>query len=198
MTSLSCDGCTSLRELPELSHTYISLLSCTGCSLLTEIPDLPPYLDYLHASNLPCVRRLLALSSRGYNAIYIDNIGITELPDPLPAIDDLNCSNTRIQQLPVIAGCGALALQSCKRLQQLPERLPAGLGFLNCSGCTALQQLPAQLPDRLRMLYLDNCTRLCHNQSINQSSIHFAGVATLEASARRTAKFTYSNIQTTL
>jgi Leucine-rich repeat (LRR) protein len=155
-----CDGCTSLRKLPEVSNTDIGMLSFSGCSLVTEIPDLPPYLDYLHASDLPRVRRLPALSSRVSNAIYIDNSGITELPDPLPAIRDLNCSNTRIQQLPVMAGCRDLDLQDCKRLQQLPGPLPAGLNVLNCTGCTVLQQLPAQLPDSLQVLHLSNCTQL--------------------------------------
>jgi hypothetical protein len=148
------------------------MLCCSGCVMLTEIPELPPNLDYLHADDLPCVCRLPELSSRGYNAIYINDTGIVELPDPLPCIDDFSCSNARIRRLPVMSNCNTLDISGCKRLQQLAEPLPTGLAVMLCSGCTALQQLPPQLPAGLQTLRLCNCTALQQLPDLAGSDLH--------------------------
>lgn len=65
LSSLECDGCLLLRQLPELAHTGLSFLSISRCPLLDEIPELPAQtLEYLHAKSLPRVRRLSRTSGR--------------------------------------------------------------------------------------------------------------------------------------
>jgi Leucine-rich repeat (LRR) protein len=160
LTELKCQSCDKLAGLPELSHTGLTYLNIAACKQLTGIPDLPATLDNLQAWSLPRVTRLPALSGREYVAIDIDGSGLTELPDPLPRIDALICSNTRIRRLPTIAGCADLRLDGCRQLRQLPKQLPNDLVNLNLEGCSALQQLPAKLPSRLRTLNVSECTAL--------------------------------------
>jgi Leucine-rich repeat (LRR) protein len=157
---LKCYGCEKLERLPDLSHTELNYLHIADCAKLKHIPDLPATLDYLQAWQLPRVTRLPALSDRAYIAIDISGSGLTELPDPLPRIDAFNCSNTRIQRLPAIAGCADLRLEGCRQLRQLPERLPDDLGNLDLEGCSALQRLPAKLPSNLSGLTVSGCTAL--------------------------------------
>jgi Leucine-rich repeat (LRR) protein len=157
---LHCTGCRELGELPELVHTALAFLDISACKKLTYIPDLPAKLDYFIASKLPRVTQLPALSDWGFDAVDLAGSGIVALPDPLPCIDELNCSKTRIRRLPPMAGCASLCLDGCQQLQQLPKQLPGDLSCLSLAGCAALQQLPAELPSQLTTLNISGCTAL--------------------------------------
>jgi Leucine-rich repeat (LRR) protein len=157
---LRCSGCNELKELPELTHTELTVLHISVCKKLTYIPDLPEALDYLTAAELPRLTQLPALPGRAFKAIHLANSNIVALPDPLPFIDMLICKKTRIRRLPPLAGCEFLCLDDCQQLQQLPKQLPDDLRSLNLAGCAALQQLPAELPSQLTTLDISGCTAL--------------------------------------
>jgi hypothetical protein len=125
------------------------------------MPDLPlDSLQSLHASGLPNVTRLPVLAHGSVKETFIESTGIIELPDPLPDIDKLWCSNMGIQRLPILPGCKFLHLAGCQQLQQLPVQLPKDLTYLNCRSCSALQHLPAELPPKLQMMSIQGCTAL--------------------------------------
>jgi Leucine-rich repeat (LRR) protein len=161
LRSLRCEGCTSLRKLPDLAHTSLTCLDCDYCSRLTALPELPAHtLEEVFALCLERVTVLPRLPARGLQELNIYGAAIASLPKTLPPIGTLDLSGTLISHLPTLQGCDHLDVSGCKQLQQLPECLPDSLTYLNCSGCAALQQLPARLPPSLRKLYLTDCTAL--------------------------------------
>jgi hypothetical protein len=167
LRSRRCEGCSSLRKLPDLAHTVrrqagsLTYLDCSGYPRLTELPELPPHrMGSIYAICLKRVTTLPRLPSEGLQGLFITGSGVVELPDALPPIDVLQCTETTITRLPQLQGCKFLDASDCKQLQQLPEQLPESLISLDCSGCALLQQLPEQLPQSLQTLCLSNCTAL--------------------------------------
>jgi hypothetical protein len=68
LTVLICNDCTSLHELPPLSHCVsLTQLRCTGCTSLRKLPPLPMSLEFLTCSG--CTS-LLYLPTISHTCIY--------------------------------------------------------------------------------------------------------------------------------
>jgi hypothetical protein len=160
LSNLNCAGCTTLRKLPELQHTCITVLDCSGCTQLTELPDMPDSLSELWADQVPQITSLPRLPYSSLEVLQLANTGINVLPDALPRLRTLGCRATPIQQLPDLPNCERLFLGYCAQLQQLPEQVPVGLISLECCEHSTLQQLPVPLPPKLEHLWVSSCTAL--------------------------------------
>ncbi|XP_057502966.1 disease resistance protein RUN1-like isoform X2 [Actinidia eriantha] len=195
LVSLNLKGCKNLKKLPSKFHYLTSLraLNIFGCSKLDLSADgfminkksttrwvesgswlfkplvlkprKSPESIYFSLSTLPC--SLVTLSLAQCN---VSSDGLARSLGSLSLLQNLNLSMNPISSVPesikYLTMLKSLKLDSCKRLQSLPE-LPTSLVMLNVENCSSLQMVtkPRNLftcPE----LDMPNCEKLVEVQGI--------------------------------
>lgn len=100
LTYISCDGCTSLTEIPEYLGSKLELVCANNCLNLESLPDYMPRLQRLICSGNPKLKRLPAYMNTVYRLEINGNHVITELPSTstylkLEFMEVVDCPNLR-------------------------------------------------------------------------------------------------------
>ncbi|XP_061996586.1 disease resistance protein RUN1-like [Rosa rugosa] len=150
LTSLSLNGCSNLKILPEMpGNLEVLVLNRTA---IEELPSSIWSLEKLHHLDLEICEELKNLPSS------------TCRLNSLPILDLQGCRSLEslIASLPVElpSGLEYLFMRFCESLGSLPVELPSGLEYLFMSDCESLGSLPVELPSGLKILDLRNCKSL--------------------------------------
>ncbi|XP_061997746.1 disease resistance protein RPV1-like isoform X2 [Rosa rugosa] len=146
LTSLSLDGCSNLKILPEMPGN-LEVLWLNGTAI-EELPSSIWSLEKLHLLDLHICKELKNLPSS------------TCRLNSLPNLHLAGCRSLESLPVELPSGLKRLQLTNCKSLGSLPVELPSGLEYLELSDCESLGSLPAQLPSGLKELDLRNCKSL--------------------------------------
>ncbi|PSS19001.1 Disease resistance protein like [Actinidia chinensis var. chinensis] len=195
IVSLNLKGCKNLKKLPREFHCLTSLrtLNISGCSMFDLSADgitinktgttygvqswswvfkpfvlkprKSPESIYFSLATLP--RSLVTLSLEQCN---FSSDGLARSLGSLSLLQDLNLSMNPISSLPesikYLTMLKLLKLDSCKRLQSLPE-LPNSLAVLDVGYCSSLQMV-TNVPNMFTCLILSmhKCEKLVEVQGI--------------------------------
>jgi hypothetical protein len=103
LTELNCLDCTSLRELPPLLHCVrLQILNCYGCISLCKLPSLPVSLTQLYCYGCTSLRELppLPVSLVDLSCFYCTSL--RELPSLPISLTYLYCNRSSLLYLPII------------------------------------------------------------------------------------------------